>query len=42
MTEQNNAIRTNYIKSKVDYTQQNSECKLCDDRTKQRYKAQLY
>ena len=25
---QNNAIRTNYIKAKIDYTQQNSKCKF--------------
>ena len=31
-TAQNNAIRTNYIKAKIDKTQQNSKCGLCDDR----------
>ena len=29
---QNNAIRTNDIKARVDKTQQNSRCRLCDDR----------
>ena len=28
---QNNVIRTNYVKAKVDNMQQNSMCKLCDD-----------
>ena len=28
---QNNAIRTNYIKAKIDYTQKDSKCKLCTD-----------
>ena len=32
ITTQNNAIRTNYIKIKIDKTQQNSSCRLCDDR----------
>ena len=27
-------IRANYIKAKIDKTQQNSECRLCDDRDK--------
>ena len=27
-----NAIRTNYIKTRIDKTQQNSKCRLCDDR----------
>ena len=27
-----NAIRTNYIKAKIDKTQQNSKWRLCDDR----------
>ena len=27
--ENNNAIRTNFIKEKIDYTQQNSKCRLC-------------
>ena len=31
-TAQNNAIRTNYVKAKIDYTKQNSKCRLCDDR----------
>ena len=29
---QNNAIRTNHIKARIDKTQQNSKCKLCGDR----------
>ena len=29
---QNITIRTNYIKTKIDKTQQNSKCSLCDDR----------
>ena len=29
---QNNAIRTNHIKARIDKTQQNSECRLCGDR----------
>ena len=29
---QNNAIRTNQIKVRIDKTQQNSKCKLCGDR----------
>ena len=29
---QNNAIRTNYVKAKIDKTQQNSKCRLCSDR----------
>ena len=29
---QNNAIRTNYVKAKIDKTQQNSKCWLCADR----------
>ena len=29
---QNNAIRTNYIKVRIDKTQQNSKCGLCGDR----------
>ena len=29
---QNNAIRTNQIKAKIDKTQQNSKCRLCGDR----------
>ena len=28
---QNNAIRTNYIKARIDKTQQNSRCRLCGD-----------
>ena len=29
---QNNAIRTNHIKARIDKTQQNSRCRLCGDR----------
>ena len=29
---QNNAIRTNQIKERIDKTQQNSKCRLCGDR----------
>ena len=29
---QNNAIRTNHIKARIDKTQQNSRCSLCGDR----------
>ena len=29
---QNNAIRTNFIKARIDKTLQNSKCRLCDDR----------
>ena len=29
---QNNAIRTNYIKAKIDQTQLNSRCRFCGDR----------
>ena len=32
MTAQNNAIRTNHIKARIDKTQQNSKCRLCGDR----------
>ena len=32
ITAQNNAIRTNYIKARIDKTQQNSKCSLCGDR----------
>ena len=28
----NNAIRTNYVKARIDKMQQNSRCRLCDDR----------
>ena len=31
---QNNAIRANHIKARIDYTQQNSRCRLCGDRDK--------
>ena len=29
---QDNAIRTNHIKERIDKTQQNSKCRLCGDR----------
>ena len=29
---QNNTIRTNYIKAKINNTQQNSKCRLCEDK----------
>ena len=29
---QNNTIRTNYVKARIDKTQQNSRCSLCGDR----------
>ena len=32
MAVQNNAIRTNHIKARIDKTQQNSKCRLCMDR----------
>ena len=32
MAAQNNAIRTNYIKARIDKTQQNSKCRLSSDR----------
>ena len=32
MVAQNDTIRTNYIKGKVDYTKQIYKCKLCDDK----------
>ena len=31
---QNNAVRTNHIKARIDKTQQNSKCRLCSDRDK--------
>ena len=34
MAAQNNAIRTNHIKARIDKTQQNSKCRLCGDRNK--------
>ena len=30
----NNATRTNYIKANMDNPQENSECRLCEDRDK--------
>ena len=32
IVEQDNAIRTNHIKARIDKTQQNSKCRLCGDR----------
>ena len=32
ITAQDNAIRTNHIKARIDKTQQNSKCRLCGDR----------
>ena len=32
MTAQNNAVRTNRIKARIDKIQQNSKCRLCGDR----------
>ena len=32
MAAQNNAIKTNHIKARIDKTQQNSKCRLCGDR----------
>ena len=32
MAAQNNAVRTNHIKARIDKTQQNSKCRLCGDR----------
>ena len=32
MVAQNNAIRTNNVKAKIDKTQRNSKCRLCGDR----------
>ena len=29
---QNNAIRTNHVKARIDKTQQNSKCRLCGDK----------
>ena len=34
---QNNAIRTNHIKAKIDKRQQNSKCRLCSDRDENIY-----
>ena len=31
-SRQNNAIRTNHIKARIDKTQQNSKCRLCGER----------
>ena len=35
---QNNAIRTNYIRVKIDNMQQNSKCRLCGDKKKKKKK----
>ena len=32
ITAQNNVIRINYVKARIDKTQQNSRCRLCGDR----------
>ena len=32
MAAQNNAVRTNHIKVRIDKTQRNSKCRLCGDR----------
>ena len=32
MAAQNNIIRTNHIKVRIDKTQQNNKCRLCGDR----------
>ena len=32
MAVQNNAIKTNHIKARIDKTQQNSKCRLCGDK----------
>ena len=32
MAAQNNAVRTNHIKPRIDKTRQNSKCRLCSDR----------
>ena len=32
MAAENNAIKMSYIKARIDKTQQNSNCWLCDDR----------
>ena len=32
IAEQDNAVRTNHIKARIDKTQQNSKCRLCGDR----------
>ena len=32
VSAQNNAIRTKHIKARIDKTQQNSKCRVCDDR----------
>ena len=32
MAEQNNTVKTNHIKARIDKTQQNSKCRQCGDR----------
>ena len=32
IASQNNAMRDNYVKARIDQTQQNSRCRLCGDR----------
>ena len=32
ITAQNNAINTNHSKARIDKTQENNRCRLCDDR----------
>ena len=32
LAAQNNAIRTNHIKSRIDKSQQNNKCRLCGDK----------
>ena len=34
IAEQNNAIRTNHVKARIDKAQQNCKCRLCGDRDK--------
>ena len=34
MAAQNSAIKTNHIKARINKMQQNSKCRLCDDRDK--------
>ena len=37
MAAQNNAIKTNYVKAKIDYTPQNGKCRLCGDKNETIY-----
>ena len=32
ITAQNNAIKTNYVRAKIDQTQRNIKCRLCEER----------